>query len=84
MSDADVAGYEIWDTQSRNLLYDFDTEVEALEAIRELVVLNGPSTTDALALVRVHTYGRSTTLAMGDTLAARLQSGEPRQGRVSA
>jgi hypothetical protein len=32
--------YEIWDAQSRNLLYDFYTLDEALDAVQELLEAN--------------------------------------------
>lgn len=84
MSDATILGYELWDTESRNLLDDFDTEAEALEAVRELIALNGPGTTDALALTLVTADGRMTTLAMGDALAARARPTERERPRSSA
>ena len=74
MDETTVAGYELWDAQSGNLLDDFDTEAEALEAVRELVVLNGAGCTDSLALTRVHVDGRMATLAMGADLAIRAQA----------
>lgn len=64
-----MAGYELWDTESRNLLDDFDTEAEALEAARELIELDRASYPDTLAVTRVDANGRTTTLAMGDALA---------------
>ena len=83
MSEATVAGYELWDTESRNLLDDFDTESEALEAVRELVALNGPACTDAMALTRVHADGRMTTLAMGADLATRAKVTRTERGQLS-
>jgi hypothetical protein len=77
MSEAPIAGYELWDTESRNLLDDFDTEADALRAVASLVALNGPSCTNALALTLVRRDGRMTTLAMGDTLAALAASARP-------
>ena len=84
MSNAATAGYELWDTESGNLLDDFDSEAQALETVRELIVLNGSDSTDALALTRVDVNGRTTTLAMGEALAARAGSAESQQGRASA
>ena len=75
MSETAVAGYELWDTESRNLLDDFDTEAEALEAVRELTALNGSACTNALALTRVDSDGRMTTMAMGAALATRAERG---------
>jgi hypothetical protein len=78
MSEAATAGYEFWDTESRNLLDDFDTEAEALEAVRELIALNGSDCTSALAVTRVNVDGRMTTLAMGRALATRAEIGRLR------
>jgi len=74
-------GYELWDTASRNLLNDFDTEADALEAVRKLIALNGQNCTDALALTQVDGAGHMTTLAMGESLAAlaRTAESQPRQ-----
>lgn len=83
MSESTIAGYELWDTESRSLLDDFDTEVEALEAVRDLIALNGVGCTDALALTRVDADGRMTTLAMGAALATRSMAPEDR-GRLPA
>jgi hypothetical protein len=82
MNEATVAGYELWDTASRNLLEDFDTEAEALEAVRSLIALNGPGCTDALALTRVYADGRMTTMAMGTSLASRAEAAGPERGRL--
>jgi hypothetical protein len=77
MSDAAIAGYELWDTKSGNLLDDFDTEAEALEAVRGLIALNGPMCTEFMALTRAHRDGRMMTLALGAELAARAQAAAP-------
>lgn len=84
MSDAAIAGYELWDTDFRNLLDDFDTEAEALAAVRGLIELNGPGCTGALALTCVDTDGRMTTVAMGEALAARVRAATPERGRLPA
>ena len=83
MSDGVTLGYELWSTESRNLLDDFDTEAEALEAVRQLMVLNGPECAAGLALTRVDTGGRMTTLAMGDALAERVRQGVTAEGKLS-
>jgi hypothetical protein len=81
MSDVAIAGYELWDMQSRNLLDDFDTEAEALEAVRSLIALNGPGGADALALTRVQADGRMATLATGSALARRAETAGTQRGR---
>jgi len=84
MSDTVSVGYELWDTESRNLLDDFDTEAEALEAVRALIDLNGDACTIGLALTRVGTGGRMTTLAMGEDLALRARAATTERGRLPA
>ena len=83
MSEAAVAGYELWDTRSRNLLDDFDTESQALAAVLELVALNGPGCTDAMALTRVHVDGRMATVATGADLAMRANTMRSERGQLS-
>jgi hypothetical protein len=64
--------YELWDLLSRNLLADFDTEPEALTAVRDLLAINPPEMAEELALVwRDGADGG--TLAEGTALAARAQ-----------
>jgi hypothetical protein len=74
--------FELWDTTSANLLYDFDTEAEALEAVVALLRGNGPSATEHLALIEAGVRHRSRTVACASELAERAvaatASGEPR------
>jgi len=42
---------ELWDLDSRNMLADFDTEQEALTAVRDLLAINSPDVTNELTLV---------------------------------
>ena len=77
-----VAGYELWDTGSGNLLDDFDTEAQALEAVRDLIALNGSDCTDAMALTRVHADGHMVTLAVGADVAARANAAGPKRGQL--
>ena len=42
--------YELWDLLSRNMLADFDTESEALVAVRDLLAINPPEMADELTL----------------------------------
>ena len=63
-----TAGLELWSMSSGNLLDDFDTDDEALATIRELIALDGPGTTDELALTYVDDNGQSRTAAVGPAL----------------
>jgi hypothetical protein len=61
--------YELWDLVSRNLLYDFDTLDEAVEAARELTSLNADHYPEELALGRSEDDSGFTWLARGADLA---------------
>jgi hypothetical protein len=65
--------FEIWDVETRNLLYDFDTVDEAFDAIHELVEANPEPGRVNLALGQVDEDNRTTWLAMGDALIAMLK-----------
>lgn len=84
MSEAEIAGFELWDIESRNLLDDFDTEDEALDMVRQWIALEGASSIDALALTRVDRDGRMVTVAMGAELAARARAIQSEHGRLPA
>lgn len=70
-------GYEIWDRYERALVNDFDTEVQALDYLRERI---GPLTTEAgarwldrLQLVRVSGDGHATeVISEGVDLLSRI------------
>jgi hypothetical protein len=64
-----MQGYELWDTESGNLLDDFDTELEALHTVRDLLALNKLDRAESLTLFRVDAQGHSTALAAGAELA---------------
>jgi hypothetical protein len=62
--------YELWDLDTRNILYDFDTVEEALQAARELTELNQGRYPELMALGRFENDNRFTWLARGDSLQA--------------
>lgn len=69
--------FELWHIPSRNLLEDFETESEALDAVREYVDANDVGMLRELSLGAVPTHASEVgqdlppTLA-GDALASRL------------
>lgn len=67
-----VMHYELWDIESRNLLYDFDTLDEALDAARELASLNVGRYPAKLALAQVGDDERTSWLGSGPTLVPLL------------
>ena len=69
--------YELWDTESGNLVEDFADEGEALAAVRQYAALNTPAYPGALALARRDHEGKTTWLASGAELVARAQAAVP-------
>ena len=63
--------FELWDTETRNLVETFATEDEALAAVRELVAVNADVYPAALALALEDDDGETTVIARGHQLAAR-------------
>ena len=68
--------FELWDTETRNLLYDFDTLDEAVEAARELTALNPDIYPEKMALFRSDGDSNSKWLARGEDLL-RLSEQQP-------
>jgi hypothetical protein len=66
-----TAMYELWDTESRNLIEAFDSEARALAAIRRALKLHGPESVATLALVLEDEEGNSRTIALGRELVQR-------------
>ena len=60
--------FELWDLEVRNLLYDFDTLDEAIEAARELTTLNPDRYPEKMALYRWDGDTNSKWLARGDDI----------------
>jgi hypothetical protein len=63
--------YDLWDVESGNIVNTFETEDDALAAVRTLLELNGDTYARALSLGCEHDDGRMQILAEGDALAAR-------------
>ena len=74
--------YELWRDESLNLSAAFKTEREALAAIREEVVRNGPAIVLRTVLVRADSRGNRTEIAEGQPLVDHaLGTGAPQNGR---
>lgn len=67
-----MAGFELWDTESRNLMADFDTEGEALAAVSKEIQAHGLRRIDSISLVRVGPRGGLTRVAAGAALVSRV------------
>jgi hypothetical protein len=66
--------FEVWDTETRNLLEDFESEVAALEMVRDYLASYGNEFAMTLALVSQVDRGYSKSLAQGITLLKRVDS----------
>jgi hypothetical protein len=76
--------FELWDLTTRNVAGFFDTEAEALAAVRAAFQSHGRGYAEAFALVREDARGRSKTIARGAELVERAVSAAPGRGRISA
>jgi hypothetical protein len=63
--------YELWDTESGNLVGDYTGELDALVEVQEGVRDDGPELWASVALARVEPDGTRTPLAQGEALIAR-------------
>lgn len=61
--------YELWHLASRNLLEDFETEAEALDAVREYIAANDAGMLSELSLSAVPTSASEAGRALPPTLA---------------
>jgi hypothetical protein len=67
----DGSRFELWDTETANLIETYTTEEEALMDIAKATRLNGTDGLTALLLGRVDADGRSHVIARGEALAER-------------
>jgi len=65
-----MTGYELWDTETRNLISDYGSEAEALDAVAALAQERGADAVQVLTLVRVGPRGGLKRLASGAALRA--------------
>lgn len=65
--------YELWDTETGNLVETFDSEVDALLATKEWIGANASVYPAALTLLRVEEDGLLTTVAEGESLGVLAQ-----------
>ena len=63
--------FELWETDSRNLAAVYDSEAEALAAIRDAIDRHGKRYAESCALVHEDKRGNAKTVAMGADLIAR-------------
>jgi hypothetical protein len=69
--------FEIWDTDTANVLSDFPTEAAALTHVRQIIRRDGRDTVLMWELVRVPDRGDAETIAIGGALADRAEGVVP-------
>jgi hypothetical protein len=75
--------YELWDTETGNLVEAFDSEMDAVSAARELIGLNTDVYPAMLTLLSVNERGELTTVAAGDDLGVLVRSTPDSEARHS-
>lgn len=63
--------YGLWDTETNDLIGDFDNERDALALVLRAIERNGPHDTDTLALDVEDEHGEGHLIASGQELAER-------------
>ncbi len=61
--------YELWDTETNNIVGVYESEPDALAVVRRAIAIHGVRYADELALLREDTHGNVETLAVGVALA---------------
>jgi hypothetical protein len=69
--------YELWSGPSANIVGAFETEHDALGALREVAERNGPEYVATLALMVEDDAGETTLLAEGRDLMRLVSDGSP-------
>jgi hypothetical protein len=72
-----VVAYEIWETESGNVLGEYNTEAAALEAVRDVVAAHGEAAIETWLLMREDRRGRSRRVESGVALARRARALSP-------
>lgn len=75
--------FELWDTDSGNLVEAFDDQNSALVAARELIAANRDVYPAMLTLLAIDERGALSTLASGEALGDMAATASQRGGRRS-
>ena len=63
--------FELWETESGNIIGGYQTEAAALQAVREVVCPHGAEVVQSWLLTQEDKRGRSKALLSGSALAER-------------
>jgi hypothetical protein len=66
--------FELWDTESGNVIGEFDSEAEALAAVLEAVDYNGDESATLFTLIGISKSGAIKAIAGGAKLVALARS----------
>jgi hypothetical protein len=69
--------YELWSKASRSIVGGFDSEAEALAAVRDALARHGRAYAEEFAVVREDQRGRSKLIAEGTELVERAVAASP-------
>lgn len=69
--------FELWDTESANIIDDFPTQESALAAVRQAIQASGPAVADHLALAYEDRTGETHPIAAGAALAELARTPDP-------
>lgn len=76
--------YELWDLTTRNVTGFFETEADALDAVRAAGQTHGAAYAESFALIREDARGRWRTIARGAELVKRALAAVRGRDRISA
>jgi hypothetical protein len=72
-----VKAFELWDTETANLVGDYATEAAALEAVRRMIATGSADRVRSLALAHENRRGATRTIAVGNELLQRARHDAP-------
>ena len=77
--------FELWSKASRSIVGAFDSETQALAAVRDALTRNGRAYAEELAVIREDSRGRSKLIAEGAQLVERaVIASRPRSQQLTA
>jgi hypothetical protein len=76
--------YELWDKDSRSIIGAFDSEAEALTAVRDALERHGQAYAETFAVIREDVRGRSRLLGEGPALVELARRAAPSQSSTRA
>ena len=79
-----MATYELWETQTSNLVGSWASEAEALTVVNDALVRHGADALTTLSLLHEDSQGNTTVIAEGPSLIERARGSTPTTEQRSA